>query len=163
MLDKTKHAGQRIFDRSRAVLINFAAHSNGIGHIAPDRHPGFFEFAEEKRFVGGLWEEGVDRFEMSAGHRENVGRAIDEGGGERLAPQPANIDAFLFANVDRMQAWRLSTNSVDAGRSDFDVFAVPNEAAEEAFSHGAAADIAGADKEDAFHDDETGAHAGSAN
>ncbi len=84
-------------------------------------------------------------------------RAIDERGGERLTAEPANIDAFLFADVDRMQARRLSAHRVHAGGGDLDVLAVPEQAAEQAFSHWAAAYIAGADKENAFHDDETGA------
>jgi hypothetical protein len=100
---------------------------------------------------------------MRAGHGENVRRAIDEGGGERLTAQPADIDALLFANVDCMQARRLSADRVDAGGRDFDIPAVAEQSPEQAFSHRAAADIASADKENAFHGDGTGAHAGLAN
>jgi hypothetical protein len=100
---------------------------------------------------------------MRAGHRENVRCAIDKRSGERLAAETANIDAFLFTDVDRVQARRLSANGVDTGGRNLDVFAIAEQAPEQAFSHGAAADIAGADKENAFHDDGTGAHAGWAN
>jgi pimeloyl-ACP methyl ester carboxylesterase len=57
---------------------------------------------------------------MRAGHSENVRRAIDQGGGERLAAETANVDAFLFADVDGVEAWGLSPNGMNAGRSDLD-------------------------------------------
>jgi hypothetical protein len=89
---------------------------------------------------------------MRAGHSENVGRTIDQGGGERLAAEPANVDAFLFANVDGVQARWLSANGMNPGGCDFDVFAIAEQTAEEALCHRAAADISRADEEDAFHD-----------
>jgi hypothetical protein len=89
---------------------------------------------------------------MRAGHSENVCRAIDEGGGERLAAEAANVDAFLFAHVDCVEAWRLPTNGMDPGGRDFDVFAVAEQTTKKAFCHRAAADISCADEEDAFHD-----------
>jgi hypothetical protein len=94
---------------------------------------------------------------MRAGHREDVGGAFDQGPGERLAPETANVDAFLFANVNRVQARRLPANGVDAGGSDLDVFPVANEPAEKAFRHWAPANVSSANKEDAFHGDGTGA------
>jgi hypothetical protein len=90
---------------------------------------------------------------MRARHRENVGGAIDQDAGERLAAERANVDAFLFADMDGVQARRLSAHGVHAGRSDLDVFPIAKQSAEKSLSHGAAADIAGADKEDAFHDE----------
>jgi hypothetical protein len=89
---------------------------------------------------------------MRAGHGEDVGGAIDERGGERLAAEAANVDAFLFANMDGMQARRLAAHSVDPGGRDLDVFAIAEQTPEEAFGHRAAADISCADEEDAFHD-----------
>jgi hypothetical protein len=99
----------------------------------------------------------MNGFEMRAGHSENVGGAIDQGGGERLAAEAANVDAFLFANVNGVQARRLSANGMNPGGYDFDVFAIAEQTAEEALCHRAAADISRADEEDTFHDFRTGA------
>ena len=77
MFDETKHAGQRIFDRSRTIFVNFATHSNGIGHVAPAGRTRLFKFAQQERFLRALGKEHVNRFEMRAGHRENMGGAID--------------------------------------------------------------------------------------
>jgi hypothetical protein len=90
---------------------------------------------------------------MRAGHAEDVRRTIDESGGKRLAAEAANVDAFLFANVNRMQARRLAANGMDPGGSDLDVLAIAEQTAEETLSHRAAANIARADKKDAFHDE----------
>jgi hypothetical protein len=38
-----------------------------------------------------------------------------------------------------------------AGRSDLDVSAIPDQPAKQSFGNGTSTDIAGADKEDAFH------------
>jgi hypothetical protein len=90
---------------------------------------------------------------MRAGHGEDMRRAVDQSAGKRLAPQIANIDALLFADINGMQTWRLTADRVHAGGYDLNVFAIADEPPEEAFSHWAAANIAGADKEDVFHSD----------
>jgi hypothetical protein len=95
----------------------------------------------------------MNGLQVRASHRENVGGAIDEGSGERLAAEPANVDAFLFADVDGMQARRLPAHGMHAGGSDLDLLSITEQPAEKAFRHGTAADIARADKKDAFHDE----------
>ena len=82
-----------------------------------------------------------------------MGGAIDKSGGERLAAETANVDAFLFANVNGMQARGLPANGMNPGGSDLDVLTIAEQTAEEALSHRAAANIARADKKDAFHDE----------
>src|SRR5947208_2835373 len=99
---------------------------------------------------------------MRAGHGENVSGAVDQGGSERLAAHAADINAFLFADVDRVQAGRLSAHSMHPGGSDLDLFAVAKKTPEEAFRHRASANISRANEEDAFHD-VTPARAGRAN
>jgi hypothetical protein len=94
----------------------------------------------------------VNRFEMCAGHSENVRRALDQIGGERLASQIADIHAISFANLHRVQTGRLPPDCVHAGGSDLDIFAIADQAAKQSFGDGTATDIARANKEDAFHD-----------
>ena len=96
--------------------------------------------------------EHLDRFQMRAGHGENMRRALDQIGRERLAAQIADVHAVAFANLDRVETRRLSANRVHAGGSDFDVFAIADQAAKQTLGNGTAADVAGANKEDAFHD-----------
>jgi len=94
----------------------------------------------------------VDCFQVRAGHGENVGGAVDQRGGERLAADAADVHAFLFADVDCVQARRLPADCVDPGRSDFDLLAIAEETPEQAFRHRAPANISRANEEDAFHD-----------
>jgi hypothetical protein len=56
-----------------------------------------------------------------------------------------------------VQARRLSPHRVHSGGCDLNIFAIADETPEQPLSHRAAANVAGADKEDAFHGDGTGA------
>ena len=56
------------------------------------------------------------------------------------------------ADLHRVQARRLAADGMHAGGSDLDVLAIAEQTAEKSFRHGAAANVAGANKEDAFHD-----------
>ena len=150
MLDKTEHAGPRVFDRARAILVNIAAHSDRVRHIAPASCAGLFEFAEQKSFLGSVGKKHVDRFQMRAGHGENVRRLFYQIRGERLAALIADIDAVGFANLDGVKTGGLPANGVHPGRSHFDI-AIADQPPEKSFRDRAAADIAGANKEDAFH------------
>jgi len=94
----------------------------------------------------------VDRFEVRAGHGENVRRLADQIGSERLAAQIANVHVVRFANLHRVKARRLSAHRVDTGRSNFNVFTVSDQPAKQPFGDWTATDIAGANKENAFHD-----------
>ncbi len=129
MLDEAEHARQRIFDCARAFFINFATEADRIRDIAPDGRTGFFKFAEQKSFLRAIWKEHVDRFEMCAGHGENMRGAVNEIGRERLAAQIADVYAICFANLHRVKAWRLSADRVHPGGGDFDVPAIPDQPA----------------------------------
>jgi len=152
LLDKTQDARQCIFDRARAIFVSFAPHSDRVRHIAPDSGAGFFKFAQEKSFLSAAWKKHVNRFEVSAGHGKDVRGAINQIGGKRLAPLIADVYAIGFANLHRVKTWWLTTHCVHAGRSDFDIFAIADQSAKESLSDRAATNIAGANKEDAFHD-----------
>ena len=152
MLNETEHARQRIFYGAGAILINFAPESNRVRNVAPEGRARFFKFPEQKSFLGAMWKEHMNRFEMRAGHCENVRRAIDQIGSERLAAQIADVHAIALANLHRVKTGRLSADRVHAGRSDFNVFAIPDQPKKQSFGNGTAADIAGANKKDAFHD-----------
>ncbi len=62
-----------------------------------------------------MWKEHVNRFEMRAGHGENVRCAVDQIGRERLAAQIADIDPVRFANLHRVKTRRLSADRVHSG------------------------------------------------
>ena len=63
-----------------------------------------------------------------------------------------HIDAAFPANVDRVHARRLPAHGMDAGGIDRDLLAITEETAEKSQRHGAAADVARANKKDVFHD-----------
>ena len=111
-----------------------------------------FKFTEQESFLRAVWKEHVNGFEMRAGHGENVRRALDQIGRERLTAQIADVHAVAFANLHRIKTGRLSPDCVNAGRSDFDVFAIADQPVKQSFGDRTAADIARANKEDAFHD-----------
>jgi hypothetical protein len=81
-----------------------------------------------------------------------VGGALNHIGGERFAAKVPDIDSFLFANFDRVQARRLSSHGMYAGRGHFDLLTVAEQTPEKPLCDGAATDVSGTNKEDAFHD-----------
>ena len=96
---------------------------------------------------------------MRAGHCENVRGPIDQRRRQRLAAQIAYICAFLCADLDRVQAWRLATNRVYARGCDFDVLAIASHAAKQPLCDRAPTNIASADKKDVFHGSQRAANA----
>src|SRR4030095_809553 len=100
-----------------------------------------------------LGKEEVNRFQMRSGHGKNVGRSIDLRDSERLTAKRRDIDSALSANVDCMYARRLTPHRMHAGRIRFDVLAIAEQTAEKSQGHGTAANVAGADKKNVFHDD----------
>jgi hypothetical protein len=88
---------------------------------------------------------------MVACHRENVGRAIDKRRGQRLAPQPPYVYAFLLADLDGVHTWRLAGYGVYASGPDFDILSISEETAEKSLGHRAPANISCTNEEDTFH------------
>src|SRR5438105_910185 len=74
---KREHAGQGVFNRRRASIVNIASESDGIGDITPAGCPGFFKLAQQKSLIGGIWKKHLDRFDMRPSHGENMGCALD--------------------------------------------------------------------------------------
>jgi hypothetical protein len=93
----------------------------------------------------------LDRFDVSAGHGKNVRRTIDQRCRERLAALAADVRAFLLADLHRIETWRLAAHRMHTGRNNFDILTVPKQTAKKPFRDRTAANIACADKEDAFH------------
>ena len=96
---------------------------------------------------------------MGPGHGENVRSLINQRSSQRLAAQIAYVCAFLCADFHGVQAWRLAPNRVHAGRCDFDVLPVANQATKKAFRDRAPTNVACADEEDVFHGSESAANA----
>jgi len=90
---------------------------------------------------------------MRSGHGKNVGRSIDQRDREWLTAERRDIDSALPANVDRMHARRLSPHRMHTSRIRFDVLAIAKQPAEKSQGHGTAANVAGTDKKDVFHND----------
>ena len=94
----------------------------------------------------------MNRFQVRTGHGEDVRGAIDEGGGERLAAQTTNVDAFITADFDRVKTWRLAAHRIDAGGGDRDVLAIAEKLTQKPFRNRTSANITRTNKEDAFHE-----------
>src|SRR5262249_30380008 len=151
LFDKAEYTGQGILNDLCAILVHFAAETDWVRHITPHRCARLFKFAQQKRFVGALGKQCLDRFDVTAGHGKNVRGAIGQGCRHRLAALAANVCAFLLADLNRVKTRRLAAHGMHACRKNFDVFAVPEQTAKKPFRDWAATDIAGADKEYAFH------------
>ena len=93
----------------------------------------------------------MNRLQVRAGHCENVRRAVDQVCRERLAAQVADVYPFVFADLDGVKTGRLPANGMHPCRSDFNVFAIPNQPAKKSFRDRTTANIACANKENAFH------------
>ena len=93
----------------------------------------------------------MDVFQMRARHGENMRRAFDESGGERLAPKVPDVDALIFQDFDGKKAGRLPSDGVYTRGSDFDIAPVAEQLPEKTFRHGAAADVSSTDEKNVFH------------
>jgi hypothetical protein len=79
--------------------------------------------------------------------------AIDQRGRKRLTAKLADVHAFIFAHLRRIQAGRLPTHRMHAGRGNFNVLAIAKHSTEKAFRNGAAANVTRTNKENAFHNE----------
>ncbi len=149
--EQGQQAGQRFFEHVAAAEIHAAALADGVGHVDLARSGGGVELAHEKRLVGGLGKEHLQRVQMPARHGEDQVRARDEFVGERLAAQAGNVDALVRQGLDGVVARRLAGRGVHARGRHAHVPAVRDHLPEKPFGHGAAADVAGADEKDVFH------------
>jgi hypothetical protein len=104
-----------------------------------------------------LWKQRLYCFDVRTGHRENVRSSINERSAQRLTAQIAYICAFRCADLHSVQAWRLATHRVYAGRRDFDVPPVASQTAKKPFGDRAPTNVACADEEDVFHGSERAA------
>ena len=93
----------------------------------------------------------MNRFDVGTGHGKDVRCAIDQCRRKRLAAQVADVYAFIRADLHRVQTRWLAAHGVDTGRFNLDVVTIANPTAKKPFCDRAAADIACADKEYAFH------------
>ena len=84
--------------------------------------------------------------------RKNVSRPIDQGSGQRLTAKIDDIDPASRANFDPMHTRRLPAHRMNSGGIGLDILAIAEEPAEKSHRHGAAANVACADKENVFHD-----------
>jgi hypothetical protein len=98
-----------------------------------------------------LWKQRLYRFDMRTGHGENVRSLINQRSSQRLAAKIAYVCAFLCADFDGVQAWRLAPNRVDTSRCDFDVLPVAGQPPKKPFGDRAPTNITCADEEDVFH------------
>ena len=99
------------------------------------------------------------RFDVRAGHSENVRGLINKRSGQWLAPQIADICSLVCADLYGVHARRLATNRMHPRGCDFDLLPVASQTAKEPFGDRAPANIACADEEDVFHGFERAASA----
>jgi hypothetical protein len=78
--------------------------------------------------------------------------AIDQIGSQWLTAQIADVHSVTLADLHCVKTWWLSAHRMDASGSDLDVFAVADQSAKQPFGNWTAANIAGANKKNAFHD-----------
>jgi hypothetical protein len=81
-----------------------------------------------------------------------VGRALDQIAGQRLTAQVTDVYPIGFTNLHRVKTRRLTAYRVNSGRGDFDVLAIADQPAKKPLRNRATTNIAGANKENAFHD-----------
>ena len=158
VIEERQQAGQGLFEHVAAAVIHAPALADGVGHVDGAVARGGIELAHEERLVGGLGEEHFQCLQVPPGHGEDEVRAGDEFVGERLAALVGDVDAVLAQGIDGKGARRLSRRGVYARGRHAHVVAARDHVPEDAFGHGAAADVAGADKEDVFHDERPDGH-----
>ena len=149
--DVSMDGWQSALERVERILVGDAPITNRVGHIPAHQIVIRTEFADEIRLVGGF---GVKRFHIlavTARHRENMSGLFHVGAGEELAAEAAEIHFFFFQDICGVLAGFFTGGSADPGTLNMILIVIPHQRAEQAFRHGAAADIAGADEDDVFH------------
>ena len=99
-----------------------------------------------------MWEEHLNSFKMRAGHGKDMRGAIDQRGRNWLAAKTADVHAFLFADLHRIETWWLAAHGVHPSRGNFNVSPISKQTPKQPFRDGTAANVTCADKEDVFHD-----------
>ena len=99
-----------------------------------------------------MWEEHLNSFKMRAGHGKDMRGAIDQRGRNWLAAKTADVHAFLFADLHRIETWWLAAHCVHPSRGNFNVSPISKQTPKQPFRDGTAANVTCADKEDVFHD-----------
>src|SRR5207253_2206492 len=98
------------------------------------------------RFVRAAWKEQVNRFQMRAGHGENVRGPLHQSGRKGLAAEMTDVHPLVFANLNGVETWRLPSHRVNPGRCHFDVLSVPDEPIKQALRDRATANISRTNK-----------------
>ena len=151
LLHKFEERRDPLLDLIAALLIRFKRAADRIADVFFVGIERFIEFAEQKCFLGGKRIKQVDRINMAVGHPENIIGLLHEFGGQHATALTGNIDAQLFHGANGMRAGRLSVDGAHAGRKDAQIASALDGVAKQAFSHGAAADISGANEKDGLH------------
>src|SRR5205814_6223201 len=96
-------------------------------------------------------EEHLDSFDMRASHREDMGGALDQRRGERLAAHWLNVNAFPSADIHGVRARRLSSNGMYSRGCNLNVLAISKKPTKKTFRDRTASNGSRADKKDALH------------
>ena len=148
-INKFEEVGHRLVEDFARLQIRVQALADGVGDfgvVGKLRR----EFAREPRLFLGLGEEREDGVEMRARHAEDVRGPLDEFVREGLRADVGDVNIPLAEGDDAVLAGRLAVAGRDARGRHGDVAAMLCRMAEETLRHGAAADVSGADEEDAL-------------
>jgi hypothetical protein len=151
LLYERQHAWESIFDDPRAIFVYVTAEPDRIRYIAPHSRARFFKLSKQKRFLGSPGKQKLNRFQVRAGHGENMRRPIYQCPGKRLAAKVTDVDAFVRADLYGVKTRRLAAHCVNTRRKHLNVLGISDQTAKEPFRDRAAANITCADEEDAFH------------
>ena len=144
LIHKTEDLFQRAFDGIAATAVGRESLADRIGHIPAVGG----ELAEEANLVRELGVEQIQEAAVVPGHGEDMGAALQEFPGDRLAPEGAEVDAEFCKGIHGRPTGGGSLGGADPRGNHAEIRACLGQFTHQTLGHGTAADISRADKED---------------
>ena len=151
LFDETEKGRNALFNLVAAGHVDVEGTADRIADVLLIRVERVVEFAEEERLVGRLGMKQENGVHVPVGHPEDVVGFLHQLPGQHLAALLADVDADLAAGADGVMAGSLPVHGPDSGGENAEISPLPDRTPEDAFSHGAAADVPGADEKDGLH------------
>jgi hypothetical protein len=150
LLHEAQDGLDALLDLVAAVEVNLQVAANGIRDVLLPEVERVIELSQHEGLLLRLRVKQRDRLDVTACHAKDVIRLLHHRAREHPAALTGDVDAQLSERADRVGAGGLAVDGPNPGRDDAVAAASLYRMPEQAFRHGATADVSGADKQDGF-------------
>ena len=151
LLDEFHHRGDALLDLIAAIAIHVERAANGIGNVILEAVQRVIELAQKEGLFRRLWIQEHHRIDMAVRHAEDVIGLHHRVPAEHPAALMADVDANLPESAHGIFAGRQAIDRAHAGGYDLAIGPPLGGMAKQPLGHGAAANVASADKQNGLH------------